>query len=211
MRGLAAFPLIALLAAPISASAQTRSVYGPEVPGSSAFVRVVNALPAVPSLALELGATEFAPLPFAGVSPYRPVTPDIYQVEAGGSAAEIIPKSGTYYTVVCGPKGITVLEDPAHVDPARAQVFLYNMSSLPALDLKTADGKTAVISGVRPGASGVKVVNAVSVSLAVWNGATRVGAVGDLGLARGSSFSVFVLTSGSALRVIAVKATVAAK
>ncbi len=204
---------ISLLAAlcTVSLSAQSRSVYGPEVPGSDAFVRVVNAVEGSPALVVELGATTFDPLRFAAVSPYRPVTPDIYQLEADGNSVEIIPKSGSYYTVVCGRKAITVLEDQAHTDPARAQLFLYNFSALPTVELKTADGKTAVIPAVAPGASGMRVVNAVSVALAVWSGASRVGAVGDMGLARGSSFSVFVLAGASSVRIVAVKAAVAVK
>jgi alginate O-acetyltransferase complex protein AlgF len=210
VRRIAVLSLLAVFLAPMRAPCDTRSVYGPEVPGNSAFVRMVNAIPGPSQLRLELGATRFDPLPYAGVSPYKPVVPDIYQLEAGGSAQEIIPKSGAYYTVVCGQKAITVLQDPAHADPARAQLFLYNLSSLPAVDLKTSDGKTAVILGVAPNASGMKVVNAVTVSFAVFHASARIGTVGDLGLARGSSFSVFVL-GGASPKVFAVKAKVAAE
>jgi alginate O-acetyltransferase complex protein AlgF len=201
---------LAALLPPAAARADTRSVYGPEVPGNSAFARFVNAIPGSSAEGFELGATSFDPLKYAAVSPYKPVTPDIYQISAAGHDLEIIPRSGIYYTIVCSPQAITVLEDPAHVDPARAQVFLYNLSSVPSLDLKTADGKTGVILGVRPGASGVKVVNAVPVPLAVWNAGARVASVGDLGLARGSSFSVFAI-GGEKPLVFAVKATVAAE
>jgi alginate O-acetyltransferase complex protein AlgF len=198
---------LAALLAPAPARADTRSVYGPEVPGNSAFARFVNAIPGSSAEEFQLGATGFDALKYGAVSPYKPVTPDIYQISAAGRDVEIIPKSGLYYTIICSPQAITVLEDPAHVDPARAQVFLYNLSTVPSLDLKTADGKTGVILGVRSGASGVKVVNAVAVSLAVWNAGTRVASVGNLGLARGSSFSVFAIGGGQPL-VFAVKATV---
>jgi hypothetical protein len=205
---LAMIVCIAALLAPAAARADTRSVYGPEVPGDSAFARFVNAIPGSTAEEFELGATSFDPLKYAAVSPYKPVTPDIYQISAAGRDMEIIPRSGVYYTIVCSPQAITVLEDPAHVDPARAQVFLYNLSTIAFLDLKTSDGKTGVILGVRPGASGVKVVNAVAVSLAVWNAASRIASVGDPGLTRGSSFSVFAI-GGAAPMVFAVKATVA--
>jgi hypothetical protein len=208
VQNLAMIVCIAALLAPAAARADTRSVYGPEVPGDSAFARFVNAIPGSTAQEFELGATSFDPLGYAAVSPYKPVTPDIYQISAGGRDLEIIPRSGVYYTIVCSPQAITVLEDPAHVDPARAQVFLYNLSTIASLDLKTSDGRTGVILGVRSGASGVKVVNAVTVSLAVWNAASRIASVGDLGLARGSSFSVFAIGGASPV-VFAVKATVA--
>jgi alginate O-acetyltransferase complex protein AlgF len=203
--------VLALLAAlGVPASAQ-QSVYGPDVPGDTAFVRFVNAIPGSPPQSFELGATSFDPLAYAAVSPYKPVTPDIYQLEASDNQLEIIPESGAYYTILCTPKGLTALKDPTHVDAARAQLFLYNVSGFASLDLKTADGKTGVIVGVKPNASGVKVVNAVSASLAVWNGSTRVAALGNVGLTRGSSFSVFVIGSGAAAKVFAVKASVAAQ
>ncbi|MCX7039326.1 MAG: alginate O-acetyltransferase AlgF [Spirochaetes bacterium] len=206
MRFVTALALAILVAAPICAG--TRSVYGPEVPGDAAFVRIVNGVPGSTPLASELGATLFDPLAYAEVSPYRAVTPDIYLFSAAGEEQEIIPLSGRYYTVAVLPGAVVVLEDPAHTDPARAQLFLYNFSSLPSADLATADGKTRVIATVLPRSSGLAVVNAVAASLAVTSGGARVKLIGDLGLARGSSFSVFVLGGGSAAVVFTAKARV---
>ncbi len=206
MRSVTALALALLVAAPVFSD--TRSVYGPEIPGDAAFVRIVNAAPGSSPLQAELGATAFDPLPYAQVSPYRAVTPDIYLFSAFDQELEIIPMSGRYYTVAVLPEAIVVLEDPAHTDPARAQLFLYNLSSLPRIDLATADGKTRVISDVRSRSSGLAIVNAVAASLAVTSGGARVKLVGDLGLARGSSFSVFVLGGGSATVVFTAKARV---
>ena len=136
------------------------------------------------------------------------MTPDIYLFSAGGMELEIIPVSGRYYTVAVLPDAIVVLEDPAHTDPARAQLFLYNLSSLARVELTTADGKTTVIAGVASRSSGLAVVNAVAARLAVRSGGTQVKAIGDLGLARGSSFSVFVLGGGSSPAVFTLKAAV---
>jgi alginate O-acetyltransferase complex protein AlgF len=210
VRTVAVLALVVAVLAPASAAAQ-QSVYGPEVAGNTAFVRFVNALPGASPQSFELGATTFDALAYAAVSPYRPVTPDIYQLDISDNQLEIIPEAGTYYTILCTPKGISALKDPTHVDAARAQLFLYNVGSFASLDLKTADGKTGVIMGVKPNASGVKVVNAVSASLAVWNGAKRVAALGALALSRGSSFSVFVIGDGAGAKVFAVKASVAAQ
>lgn len=206
MRLVTSLALAILVAAP--SCADTRSVYGPEVPGDAAFVRIVNAVPGSSPLQAELGATTFDPLSYAQVSPYRAVTPDIYLFSADDEELEIIPMSGRYYTVAVLPDAIVVLDDPAHTDPARAQLFLYNLSSLPRIDLATADGKTRVIADVRSRSSGLVIVNAVAASLAVTSGGARVTLVGDLGLARGSSFSVFVLGGGSATAVFTAKARV---
>ena len=179
------------VASPLAAA--PGSVYGPSAPGDSAFVRVVNALDSVPSLRADLGATRFQDVSFGTVSAYRPVAPDVYLVRVAGLELEVIAKSRTYYTVAFTPGGILLFEDATHTDPARAQIFLYNLTSIDPIDLKTSDGKTVVVKGVRPGTSGVKVVNAVSATLAVYSGAVRLGAQTVLALKRGCSFSVFAL------------------
>jgi alginate O-acetyltransferase complex protein AlgF len=208
MKAASAFTILLALCAAAPATAETRSVYGPQAPGDAAFIRLVDAIPGTSQLEIEIGATHFEALGWAEVSPYRPVTPDIYQLEAAGNETEIIASSGRYYTVVCTPTAVTVYEDPAHTDPARAQLFLYNLSLLPRIDLRTADGKSTVIAGVRPRSSGLAVVNAVRVPLAVFSGGASIAGLGDLGLERGSSFSIFVLETNQSPHVFTVRARV---
>jgi alginate O-acetyltransferase complex protein AlgF len=196
---------VLVVAGPLGAQGP-RSVYGPSAPGDSAFVRVVNLLP--DPVRVSLGATRIGPVTVSTVSSYEPVVPDVYQVRAGGNEREVVPQSGAWLTIACTRQGIVLFTDPPHTDPARAQVFLYNLSSLPSLDLKTADGKTAVIGGVAKEASAQVVVNAVTVTLAVFSGATRVGDAGKLPLARGSSYSVFAVDTGKGVQVLTVKADV---
>jgi alginate O-acetyltransferase complex protein AlgF len=202
----ALIPILAILAAlPVSAQGH-QSVYGPSAPGDSAFVRVLSLLP--DPVRVSLGATRIGPVTVSTVSSYRPVVPDIYLVRAGGKELEVVPTSGAWLTIACTPRGIILFEDPPHTDPARAQVFLYNLTSLPSLDLRTADGKTTVLAGVKTGASAQVVVNALTVSLALYNGGTLVKQVGTLALQRGSSFSVFALGQGAPVSVLTVKADV---
>jgi alginate O-acetyltransferase complex protein AlgF len=196
--------LLAAAAAPLGAAPQ--SVYGPSAPGDSAFVRVVSLL--ADPLRVSLGATRIGPVGYGTVSSYFPVVPDIYVVRAGGAELEVVPKSGGYLTIACTPKGIILFDDPPHTNPARAQVFLYNLTSLPSLDLKTADGKTAVIAGVKNGESAQVVVNAVTAALAVYSGTTLVKAVGSLALQRGVSYSVFAMGDAAHVSLLATKADV---
>jgi alginate O-acetyltransferase complex protein AlgF len=191
---------------PMPLGAAPQSVYGPSAPGDSAFVRLLNLLP--DALRVSLGATRIGPVGSAAISAYEPVVPDIYVVRAGGEEREVVPKSGTYLTIACTSKGIILFDDPPHTNPARAQVFLYNLTSIASLDLKTADGKTAVVAGVKEGESGQVVVNAVTVSLAVYNGAALVKAVGSLALQRGSSYSVFAMGDAARVSLLAAKADV---
>lgn len=209
LRTVLAIILVVFSAAFVNAG--PKSVYGLQAPGDVAFVRVVNATAGKTPIQVDLGATRYDKLGFAEVSSYRAVIPDIYQIRAADYEKEIIPKIGLYYTIICAPKGIHIIEDVTHTDPARAQLFLYNVSSFPHVDLRTADGKTIVISGISPHQYGQVVVNAISVSFAVFSGGTRLGEVGDLGLERGSSFSVFVLDGEASAIVFAVKAQVLGK
>ncbi len=190
---------------PLSAQGP-RSVYGPSTPGDSAFVRVISLLP--DPVRISLGATRIGPVAPRTVSDYRPVVPDIYLVRAGGQALEVVPKSGTWITLACTPKGIIAFEDPPHTDPARAQLFLYNLSSIASVDLKSADGKTTVLAGVKSGSSAQVVVNAVTVSFALFDRGALVKPIGALRLERGSSFSVFALDEGRGVTVLTVKAAV---
>ncbi len=186
-----------------------RSVYGPSAPGDSAFVRVINLLPG--PVRISLGATRIGPVAHGAVSPYRPVVPDVYLVRAQGQEREIVPKSGVYVTLACTNDGILLFDDPPHTDPARAQLFLYNFTSIPRISLKSADGKTQVIADVESGHAGHIVVNAVSVALAVFDGAALVKPLDTLALKRGSSFSVFALTEGGSVSLLVVKASVEVK
>lgn len=186
-----------------------RSVYGPSAPGDSAFVRLINLLP--DPVRVGLGATIIGPVAHAEVTPYRPVVPDIYLVRIKGQEREVVPKSGTYLTIASTPGGIVLFDDPPHTDPARAQLFLYNLTAIPSISLKSADGRTPVIPDVRLGRSGSVVVNAVSVRLAVFNGKSLVKPLDVLELKRGSSFSVFALEDNGAVSLLTVKASVKVK
>ncbi len=199
--------LVAGIAVSLPLSAQgPRSVYGPSTPGDSAFVRVISLL--TDAVRVSLGATRIGPVAPRTVSDYRPVAPDIYLVRAGGQELEVVPKSGAWITLACTPRGIIAFDDPPHTDPARAQLFLYNLSSVARLDLKSSDGRTTVLAGVKSGSSAQVVVNAVSVSFALFSGDTLVKQVGTLRLERGSSISVFALDEGRGVSVLTVKASV---
>jgi alginate O-acetyltransferase complex protein AlgF len=158
---------------------------------------------------MRVGAALFGPLQFGQVSPYRPVVADIYVLRAVGKQATIVARPGVYYTAAITNEALYFLEDQTHLDPSRAQLFLYNFSDLPDLTLKTADGKTQVIGPVWPGGSGTVAVNPIRIRFGVFSRGTLIRQVEDLGLARGASFSVFVASKGSAIRVLSARAEVA--
>ena len=196
--------LCCLLGAAISAGADT--LYGTQAPQDAAFVRVFRA--AGGRGPLEVGARRFDPPP-GEVTPYRPVLPDIYLLRSGSQELELIPKVRRYYTLALTAQGLSVFEDVEHTDAARAQLALYNLLPREQVELKTADGRTLVIAAVGPGEAGRVNVNAVPVQLRVYAASGALATIGDPGLKRGASYSVFVFQGGSAPEVLCAKAELA--
>jgi len=198
--------IFAMLLILLGAGASADTLYGTQAPKDTAFVRFFRGIDGGGSL--EVGGKSYDP-PRGGVTPYRPVPPDIYQLSAAGRETELIPRVRHYYTVALTAEGLLVFQDIEHTDPARAQLVLYNLLSQERVELKTAEGRTPVIAAVGPGEAGRVNVNAVPVQLGVFGAAGPLGKLGDPGLRRGASFSVFVYRSGSAPEVVCIKAELA--
>ena len=187
------------------AGAFADTLYGTQAPKDAAFVRVFRAVEGQP---LEVGARRFDP-PRGAVTAYRPVLPDIYLLQAGGQELELIPRVRRYYTVALTAEGIRLFEDLEHGDPARAQLVLYNLLPRERLELKTEDGRTVVIAAVGPGQAGRVNVNPVPVRLGVFGSGGPPGLLGDPGLRRGASYSLFVFPGGQAAELLWAKAELA--
>jgi hypothetical protein len=183
--------LCCLLCLP-GAGAWADTLYGTQAPKDAAFVRVFRAVAGEP---LEVGARRFDP-PRGAVTAYRPVLPDIYLLLAGGQELELIPQVRRYYTVALTAEGIRVFEDVEHTDPARAQLVLYNLLPRERPELRTEDGRTVVIAAVGPGQAGRVNVNPVPVRLGLFGGGGPAALLGDPGLRRGASYSLFVFPAG---------------
>jgi hypothetical protein len=203
-RGIAPAILLCLLAA---GSAGADTLYGTQAPKDAAFVRVFRAVEGGP---VQVGARRFDP-PRGGVTPYRPVLPDIYLLRIGGQELELIPKVRHYYTLALTAAGLSVFEDVEHTDPARAQLVLYDLLPEQEVELKTEDGRTVVVAAVGPGEAGRVNVNPVPVRLGVFGRTGPLLAIGDPGLRRGASYSVFVFPGGPAPQVLCAKAELAEK
>jgi hypothetical protein len=195
--------LCCLLGAGLPAGADT--LYGTQAPKDAAFVRFFRAVAGDP---LEVGARRFDPPPGA-VTPYRPVVPDIYLLRSGSQELELIPQVRRYYTLALTAEGLSLFEDVEHTDPARAQLVLYNLLPRESVELKTADGRATVIAAVGPGKAGRLNVNPVPVRLGVFGAGGPLAVLGDPGLRRGASYSVFVFQGGSGPEVLCAKAELA--
>ena len=187
--------LVLLCGLPTAPAAWAQNgLYGEAAPDDAAFVRLVNASERDDLGSVWVAATEFSGLEPYTVSPYRPIFPGIHRVSLGGHEAELIPDRGEYFTVVLTEDELVVVSDTEHTRPDRAQLVLYNFSQWDGLELRTADGEATAVEAVPRGAGRAAEVNPVEIEFAVYHRGEPLEQIGDLGLERGQSYGVFVLS-----------------
>jgi alginate O-acetyltransferase complex protein AlgF len=196
-------PLLGLLVALLSVGlAQEDGLYAPAPPADAAFVRVLHAVPDAPALSVTVADVAYGDVAFAAVSPYRVVTQGTRTLKAGDISQDLEVSAGKFYTLAITPQGVTVLEDASSTNRAKALLSLYNLSELPSVDLKTADGKTDVLVGVAAGTQKSIEVNGITVDLAVLSEGKELQAFPGVSLERGAAYSVVVLGTAAAPTVI---------
>ncbi len=205
----AGFLALALGLLPAMAFAQAPSLYGAGVAESAILVRLVNASGGG-ALSIPIGAQTLEAAGFGSASAYKPVAADIYTLFYGAKRFEFLPETQSYYTIVALDGGLVILKDTRHADPARAQLYFYNMGANAAADLKTADGSVAILPAVALRSSAQVAVNPVSLKIAAFQAGARVGGEHALSLARGSSYALFLALQGGSARSFVITASVQA-
>lgn len=186
MRLRAAF-LVPALAVSV-ACAQETGLYDAVPPANSAFVRVLNA-----SSALLAGKTVGAE---KAASAYIIVPQGELEAKVGAVRSRLKVEAGNFYSVVSSGSKLVLLKDQAAENRAKALVTVYNLSKNSTIDLKTADGKTTVVAGVKAGESGSRAVNGLTVDLSAFAGTKAVGTVKGVRLERGNAYALVVTDSG---------------
>jgi alginate O-acetyltransferase complex protein AlgF len=182
--------------------AQEEGLYAPAPPADAAFVRIIHASPDAAAVSATLGDTAYDEVAFAEVSPYRVVLQGARTLTAGDVTQDLEVQAGKFYSLAITPDGVVVLEDASSSNRAKALLLLYNLSDIPAVDLKTADGKTEVFSGVAPGTQTSVEVNGITVDLAVLGEGAVLQEFPGVQLERGAAYSALVLGTASAPTVI---------
>ena len=181
-------PLVVYMLLTGTVFAQT-GLYDPAPPANSAFVRVLNAPTATlgdKTVTADKGAA----------SPYVVIPQGDVTIKVGSVSSKLKVEAGKFYSVVPGITALTLVPDQAADNKAKALLTIYNLSKSPAVDLKTADGKTAVVTGVKPGESGSRAVNGITVELAAFSGTKMLGSLKSTALQRGSAYAIVVTDSG---------------
>ncbi|WP_425147587.1 alginate O-acetyltransferase AlgF [Deinococcus sp.] len=181
-------PFLALVVFPVSTFAQ-QGLYEAAPPANSAFVRVLNA----PTSTL---ADKIVTAEKGAASAYVVIPQGDFTAKVGSASSKLKVEAGKFYSVVSSAAGLTLLTDQPADNKAKALLTVYNLSKSSTLDLKTADGKTAVVSGVKQGASGSRAVNGITVDLAAFGGGKTVGTIKGVRLERGNAYALVVTDSG---------------
>ena len=192
------FPISAALLTSTSTAQDLAGLYATAPPPDSAFVRVINATAA--PLSATLGS-KAATAPKAGISTYIVVPQGKVAARVGSASSTLAVAAGKFYSAVWNGKAFKLMTDVSADDRAKAQLTVYNLSTRPALDLKTADGKLSVVSGVKPGESGNRAVNGITVDLAVFGGSKALATFKGAALERGNAYAIVVTDSGSSMTV----------
>lgn len=172
-----------------TALAQDTGLYDPAPPANSAFVRVIGA----PSATLggkAVTATKDA------ASAYVVIPQGEFAAKVGTTTTKFKVEAGKFYSVIQNGSKVILLTDQAAENRAKALLTVYNLSKAVSVDLKTADGKTAVVTGVKPGESGSRAVNGITVDLAAFDKTKALGTLKGVKLERGNAYAIVVTDSG---------------
>lgn len=175
-----------------SAAFAQEGLYDPAPPANSAFVRVLNAPAATlggKAVTAEKGAA----------SPYVVIPQGEFAAKVGTVSGKLKVEAGNFYSVVNNGGKLVLLTDQPGENRAKALLTIYNLSKASSIDLKTADGKTAVVSAIKSGESGSRAVNGITVDLSAFAGTKALGTLKGVKLERGNAYALVLTDTGLTL------------
>ena len=173
------------------------ALYGPTAPKGSTFVRLYNAASA--PAAASVGNTQIKQVGAQASSDFSFLPGGDYTAQVGGKSVPVKLAADKYYTLVnSGSGNPQLIEEPPFKNKQKALVRVQNLSDQ-SLTLKTADGKTEVVTPVAAKGRGEREINPVKVNLALYAGDKKVSDVKPVALERGEAAVLYVTGSGSSL------------
>ncbi|KAF1029652.1 MAG: hypothetical protein GAK37_01684 [Pseudomonas sp.] len=171
------------------------ALYGPVAPKGSSFVRVYNA--GNQEVSATVGTTHLNDIAPLASSDFSFMPGGDYSAKVGTQTVPVKLAADHYYTLVSSGSGQPqLIEEPPFKNKQKSLVRMQNLTDK-ALSLKTADGKTEVVRAVAAKGRGEREINPVKVSLALFEGSTRVGEVKPVALERGEAAVLYVTGTGS--------------
>ncbi|MCY1409457.1 Alginate O-acetyl transferase AlgF [compost metagenome] len=185
------------------------ALYGPSAPKGSTFVRLYNA--SSQQVSASVGNTNLSDVAPQASSDFSFMPQGDYSAKVGSQTLPVKLASDHYYTLVNNTGGQPQLvEEPPFKNKQKSLVRVQNLSDK-ALTLKTADGKTEVVKTVAAKGRGEREINPVKVSLALYDGDTKVSDLKPVALERGEAAVLYVTGTGSSLSPVWVKRPVSTR
>lgn len=172
------------------AQANDGGLYESVVDPNLSFIRVVMRNDETPTIAgKSISDADEA------ISPYLATDPGQIDITLGSARGQISTESGNFYTVMLQEDGSTkVFEDEIGKSPAKASLFVYNLSSKPDLDLFVPKAKRNAISDIDEGVSkSVSIKAPLKLAFSVKDGDDVVAEVPQIALKRGGSVAIVIM------------------
>lgn len=178
------------------------ALYGPAAPPGSAFIRVFNT--ASDDINVRIGDETLAGVAPHAASEFVFVPAGTHTLDSGAAQRPALTLAADrYYTAVVGSDGaVRLLDNARYANKLKALVMVYNLTSAPALGLRTPDGATAVVADVAPHQSGTREVNPARAQLAVFDGGGKLADAPPMSFARGKAYSLFVVGDAAQPRLV---------
>lgn len=190
----------AAITAAAAAQAQDAGLYGKVADPNASFVRIV----AFDQQSATIGGKPVAPA--QGVSPYVNVDPGSVEVSSGGKNAVVKVEPGKYYTMTIEPNGERVFSDIVKNDPAKAQLYLYNLSDIPNVDLFVPAAKALALKGVATGQSKDVALKApLSLAFEVQRDGVAVADIEPIDIKRKAGYSIVISGTNGQYKAVALE------
>ena len=167
--------------------AQDAGLYGKAADPNASFVRVV-------SFDQQSATIAGKPVtPTQGVSPYVNVDAGSVEISSGENSTVMTVEPGRYYTMSMGSNGERIFSDLVRNDPAKAQLYLYNLSDLESVDLFVPAARAVALKGVAAGESRDVALKApLSLAFEIQKDGTAVAKTGTIDLKRKAGYSIVI-------------------
>lgn len=190
---------ITLLLSSMIANAAEDRLYPPPPPPGAASVRVIDVRTKPNGDPISVGEQELKLS--SQPSAFKYVNQGAVSLKSPGFSGTKNVEAGNFYSVLVGNK-VSVLYKEENPPLTQALVVLYNFTLIDALNLKTDDGNTDVVSVKGPFQVKSQPVNPLKVGFSVYAGDRKIGSIPAAQLQRGTSFGIMVVGPRSDPRVI---------
>lgn len=175
-----------------SAGASEASLYAPEPPANSAFVRIIDAS-IEGNATVALDEFDIKPAHAERVTNYRVENKGDHLLTINGHQTRFSMDAGNYYTMLFSPDNtFTLIKDNNEDTPSKAKIFFYNVTSGEA-SLSAPAFDAVLFDEIAPKSSNSREINAVTFGLAVSVDGKEIDTLDEIELKRRQSKTIIVM------------------